>query len=141
MNFSTISLALNWNPCIRGRTPFGLLVKSLGEHPSTREMLTRVKAVAAATAAYIALQPLGWTSLMIGLIWIPEYLDIGFTAAEDPTALLIAVVISFVPVLAGVFVLRRWGSKRLGLMLAVLSVANILSGIGLLYSTRLCFPC
>ena len=104
-------------------------------------MLARAKALGATAAAYIVLQPLGWTSLMIGLFGVPEYLDIGFNAVEDPLGLLISAAISFVPVLAVAFILRRWVSGKLGFGLAVLSVANILFGIILLYSFRTCFPC
>jgi hypothetical protein len=104
-------------------------------------MLNRAKVVAAAAAAYLVFQPLGSTSVLIGEAWIPEYLNIGFTAAEDPPSLLIGSLISLAPVLVALALLRRWGAGRQGLVLTALSIGNIMLGIVLLFGFWTCFPC
>lgn len=119
----------------------GLLVKYPENAVASTGMLARVKIVAAAAAAYVVFQPLGWVGLTIGLFWVPEYFDIGFTAAEDPVTLLVAVIISLLPVLAAGLALGLWGSRRLGLALPVISVANIMFGVAFLFSFWTCSPC
>jgi hypothetical protein len=104
-------------------------------------MLNKAKVVTAAAAAYIVFQPLGSTSVSIGEAWIPEYLSIGFTAAEDPSSLLIGALISLAPVLVAFAFLRRWGAGKLGLVLTAVSIANIMLGIVVLFGFRTCFPC